>query len=283
MHTRWLSLLLLAVLSPSGALAQGATRSDSLSRDLVAALLGGTSGARGIELLSGMHDERLPVAVFRQSEVLEAGIFHAMAMTVAYFPWPPQETLDSLQARLTLAGWLPPNHQRQPTRGFVGPETTPDRQAYCRDTDVVVPTASVRTLERTLVVLTRQWEASSVAYSCSDRRVPRLSPLDDTPLPALRAPAGGTMEIGSVTPGEDTWHASATLSGRLTMGDVMAHYTGVFVAAGWTLLEDVRGTELSAVAFRYRSPDGQQWQANLMGHAAFGRGRIHLTLELVRA
>ena len=103
---RRLAVLPLGLLALSGSVdAQGRPRSDSLPRELVTALLGGSIGGPAIDVQPGLADSVLPAAMFRDAQILGYGDFRSTVMTVAYFPYAPQPTVDTIRARLIAAGF----------------------------------------------------------------------------------------------------------------------------------------------------------------------------------
>jgi hypothetical protein len=262
--------------------AQRGRQSDSLPRDLVNAILGGSAGARSVDVHAGRVDESIPAALFTDASILGIGTFTFMTMTVAYFPYPPQATLDTIHARLLAAGWLAPRTEVTPTRGFIGATGAPDQQAYCHERDMLVPAVSVRNLSRTLAVFTRQWVEGGVPYGCVGRAAQRASPLDDTPIPGLQPPPATSVTLGGVTTGTDTWVGRATISGRLTVAEAMKHYAGQFVAGGWEGSGEVIGEGVAAASFLFTSPDGQRWHCAFMASMPSRPGTINLVLQLSR-
>src|SRR5687768_7798321 len=94
-------------------------RSDSLPRELVTALLGGSVGSRTIDVQSGMADDSLPAVLFRDALILGFADMRSSVMTVAYFPYAPQPTIDTIKARLAAAGWRSAETSGGAGRGFV--------------------------------------------------------------------------------------------------------------------------------------------------------------------
>ena len=111
-----IALLLLITAAPSHA--QRGPRSDSLPRELVTALMGGSMGGPAIDVQAGLADSALPADLFRDALVLGYGDFRGTVMTVAYFPYAPQPTIDSIRARLVTAGWVAAPDAPNAERGF---------------------------------------------------------------------------------------------------------------------------------------------------------------------
>jgi hypothetical protein len=271
----------MAVVAPV-AQAQRGGQSDSLPRDLVNAILGGTAGARSVDVHAGRADEAIPAALFSDAMLLGVGVFSFTTMTVAYFPYPPQATLDTIHARLLANGWQAPQQEAIPSRGFLGATSAPERQVYCHERDMLAPTVSVRSLSRTLAVISRQWVEGGVPYGCAGRAAQRASPLDDTPVPALRPPPATEVAIGGVTAGTDTWVGRATVTGRITVVTVMKHYVDQFSAAGWTKAEEVQAEGIAAASFTLTGADGQRWHCTFTAAQPGRAGSVNLVLQLSR-
>ena len=133
------------------ALAQQRPRSDSLPRELVIALLGGSLGSRQVDVQAGMADDSLPAELFRDALILGYADYRVTRTTVAYFPYDPKGTIDTIKARLVARGWTaaPDDPATDTIRGFVTAYAGSRPLAICRDRMAVVPTVIVRTLNRT--------------------------------------------------------------------------------------------------------------------------------------
>ncbi len=249
--------------------AQQRPRSDSLPRELVAALLGGSMGAPAIDIVAGFADTLLPAGLFRDAQVLGYGDLRSTVMTVAYFPYAPQATVDTIRARLIAAGWKAP--VQDTARGFVASYGNMYSQAVCSDRSVLYPTVRIRNLNRTLAVISRQYSPEFVAELCGDSlrsrlRERRFSNLAaDTPLPALAPPPGmesrGGGSTGSATR-DRAMEMSASLSGALPLADITAHYARLFTQAGWRKIEELKSASIAIMTFDITS-NGERW------HCAF--------------
>jgi hypothetical protein len=249
--------------------AQTRPRSDSLPRDLVTALLGGSMGAPGIDVVSGFADSLLPASMFRDAQVLGYGNLGNTVMSVAYFPYAPQATIDTIRARLIAAGWKAPTQDT--TRGFVNSFGGMYSQGVCSSTSVVYPTVRIRNLSRTLAVISRQHSPEFVAELCGDSsrsalRERRLyNPAAGTPLPALAPPPGMESRGGgtSGSPSRDrAMEMSASLVGTLPLTDIVAHYAQLFVQAGWRKVEELKSASIAIMTFEI-AVNGERW------HCAF--------------
>jgi len=249
--------------------AQTRPRSDSLPRDLVTALLGGSMGAPAIDVVAGFADTLLPPNVFRDAQVLGYGDLRSSVMTVAYFPYAPQATVDTIRARLIAAGWKAPTQDT--ARGFVNSYGNMYSQGVCSSTSVVYPTVRVRNLSRTLAVISRQHSPEFVAMLCGDSSGLRLrearftNPAAGTPLPALAPPPGMESRGGgtSGSPSRDrAMEMSASLEGSLPLTDIAAHYARLFTDAGWRKVEELKSASIAIMTFEIAAK-GERW------HCAF--------------
>jgi hypothetical protein len=257
--------------------AQTRPRSDSLPRDLVTALLGGSMGAPAIDVVSGFADSLLPASMFRDAQVLGYGDLRSSVMTVAYFPYAPQATVDTIRARLIAAGWKAPTQDT--ARGFVNSYGSMYSQGVCSSTSVVYPTVRVRNLSRTLAVISRQHSPEFVAMLCGDSSgarnasttVDRLlerrlaNPAAGTPLPRLEPPLGMDSRGGGTTgsPSRDrAMEMSASLIGSLPLTDIAAHYARLFTEAGWRKVEELIAKSIAIQTFEIIA-NNERW------HCAF--------------
>jgi hypothetical protein len=241
-------------------------RSDSLPRELVTALLGGSIGGPAIDVVPGFADSLLPADVFRDAHVLGYGDFRGTVMTVAYFPYAPQPTVDTIRARLIARGWKAP--ARDTTRGFVNSYGSMFTEAVCGSGSVVMPTVRIRSLNRTLAVISRQVNAAYAAELCSDSaRESRMrmgrNPAANTPLPALEPPPGlesrGGSSSGDASDSDHGLEMSSRLIGALPLGDVMAHYSRIFSGAGWRKTEELKSSTIALMVFE-TTANGAQWR-----------------------
>ena len=248
--------------------AQVRPRSDSLPRELVTALLGGSIGGPAIDVQAGLADSLLPRDLFRDAHILGYGDFRGTVMTVAYFPYAPQPTVDTIRARLVAKGWKAP--ARDTVRGFVNSYGNLYSQAVCGSGSVVMPTVRIRSLNRTLAVISRQVNAGYAAELCSDSirsmgRMRAYNPSANTPLPALEPPPGMESHGGGSTgvAGYDrAMEMSTSLMGSATLGDMIAHYTRAFTESRWRKLEEVQSKTLAIMTFETNA-NGERW------HCAF--------------
>lgn len=287
MRGRWLLVLLLAVLSPVAGSAQPVPRSDSLPRELVMALLGGSLGRRGMEVEVGMADSLLPADLFRDALVLGHSRSPGMSVTVAYFPYPPQPSLDTLKARLVARGWTIPPRAEATGRGFATGMAGMFADLVCGPGSTVVPSTNIRTLDRTLVVIANQHTRGATDPRCdptrSSARGGNWDPLANSPVPALTPPPGTRGSGSSMSgTGERGLVMSTSLESSLTTGEVHAHYLRLFAAAGWRELDAARTAGISVTSLSATDANGGTWYATLVTSApnASEVVDVHLTVRM---
>lgn len=262
------ALTLMLAVAPASA--QQRPRSDSLPRDLVIALLGGSLGSRQIDVHAGIADDSLPADLFRDALILGHADYRVTRTTVAYFPYDPKQTMDTIRARLVSKGWTaaPEEPGTDTIRGFVTAYAGYRPQAICRGRMAVVPTVVVRTLNRTLAVISRQG-SQGVEFLCGRRpeidRMRAMRGAQDTPLPALTPPPGMDSRGGGSTgiASEDrAMTMSTSLNGALPLKQILAHYSDLFVQSGWKKVEEQAANAIAVMTFEITTK-GQSW------HCAF--------------
>lgn len=272
----------------STAPAQARPRSDSLPRELVTALLGGVMGNRTVEIHAGLADDSLPATLFRDALVLGYSNIGVSQMTVAYFPYTPLATLDTVRTRLTTLGWKSPPVPDTQERGFVsGGGARSSMDALCRGSMVVFPAVSQRTINRTLAVISRQYSREAAEAYCGDRsaQMARMrSPAQNSPLPALPPPpgmhSGGAGTSGS--PDTDrTMRMETSLEGDLPVSDITTHYTRLFTSAGWRRTDGAMLSSMSATTFEITDSESVRWHCGLIISVP-RRGATDVTLFLRR-
>lgn len=268
---------------PAGA--QQRPRSDSLPRELVIALLGGSLGSRQVDVQAGLADDSLPADLFRDALLLGFADYRVARTTVAYFPYAPQGTIDTIKARLVAAGWTAAPPDSDTARGFVSSFGGTRPLAICRGRSVVVPTVVVRTLNRTLAVISRQGSqgAEFLCGGSSRSRMARMSAVEDTPLPTLTPPpgmesrGGGSSGVASV---DRSMTMSTSLTGSLPVRDILSHYAELFAKAGWKKIEDHVSATIAVSTFEVTTK-GESWHCALVvttpGASA---ADVHLSLRI---
>lgn len=271
---------------PLAANAQPRPRSDSLSRDLVTALLGGTMGSRTIEIHAGLPDDSLPRELFRDAVILGYSDLGYSTMTVAYFPYAPLATMDTMKARLMAAGFKAPNQPAMVERGFVtivGGRNMFD--GLCGPSSIVYPTVSQRTINRTLAVVSRQRSRGPSNPLCDDRDQAALAryPASNTPLPTLPPPPGMSSRGGGSTGSADrdqTMTMQTSLEGDLPVSDIARHYARLFGAEGWRQSDQAVTAALHVSTFEITGADNRRWHCGLVVNVpSRGVAEVHLFLR----
>jgi hypothetical protein len=257
------------ILASIPAEAQQRPRSDSLPRDLVIALLGGSLGGRNIDVQSVLADDSLPADLFRDALILGNADYRVSRTTVAYFPYDPKITLDTIKARLVAKGWTPAPEDPDTVRGFVTAYGGSRPLAICRDKLVVVPTVMIRSINRTLAVISRQG-SQGADFLCGGRAqaMERMGrrPAENTPLPPLTTPPGMESRGGGSTgvASEDrAMSMSTSLTGMLPLKQILAHYSDLFVKFGWTRLEEQAASSIGVMTFEITSK-GTAWHCSFI-------------------
>jgi hypothetical protein len=276
------AIVLVLAAVPAGA--QARTRSDSLPRELVIALLGGSLGGRSVEVHARLADDSLPADLFRDALILGFADYRVSRTTVAYFPYAPQGTIDTIRARLVAVGWTAPQERQDTTRGFVPAFGGSFPQVICRDGSVIVPTVMVRSINRSLAVISRQ--RTSGQYSPCNREqarpYDRMHPAANTPLPTLPAPAGmqGRMSgMGGSPDNENGLTMETSLIGSGTVADILHHYSSLFVTAGWKQLDQIPTRSIGVASFEIASKGVQWYSALVVSTPTDTMAHVHLTLR----
>jgi hypothetical protein len=258
------------VVATAPAAAQQRPRSDSLPRELVIALLGGSLGSRQVDVHAGMADDSLPPDLFRDALILGYADYRVTRTTVAYFPYDPKLTIDTIKTRLTAAGWTVAPEDADTARGFVTAFSGTRPLAICRDRQVLVPTVIVRSINRTLAVISRQGSQGAGADFLCGRspdldRIRRMRGAEDTPLPPLTPPPGMESRGGGATgvaSQDRAMSMSTSLNGTLPLKQILDHYSDRFIQAGWKKIEEQAASSIGVMTFEITSK-GSAW------HCAF--------------
>lgn len=263
--------------------AQQRPASDSLPRELVLALLGGS--LREVDVRAGLADDSLPAGLFRDAQVLGLADYRTSSTTVAWFPFAPQATIDTIKARLVAAGWRAAPQPAETQRGFVEMSGGSRPQAICRDRVAIVPTVMVRSINRTLAVISRQ-SSQGAEFLCGGdaMRMSRRDAAADSPLPSLVPPPGMQSRGGSssgVAGGDRSMTMSTTLYGPLPARDILAHYAGLFTTEGWRKVDEAAAGSLAVAAFEIMAK-GARWHCAFVVSAPTSDSvDVHLTLRML--
>ena len=261
-------VVLTLLLAAARADAQQRPRSDSLPRELVVALLGGSLGMRQVDIQVGMADDSLPADLFRDALILGFADYRVSRTTVAYFPFSPQVTLDTIRARLLAAGWKGSQAQQDTVRGFVPNFGASMPDFICREGSVVHPSVTVRTLNRTLAVISNQRASGQYSPCNREQRSPyeRMHPAANTPLPTLPAPPGmqgRMMGMGGSADNDQGLSMETGLSGSASVAAMLSHYSSLFSAAGWQQVDEIVSRTIAVAAFEITSK-GIKWHCSLV-------------------
>lgn len=265
--------------------AQQRPPSDSLPRELVTALLGGSLGGARVDVRAGLADDSLPAALFRDALLLGFADYRTSTTTVAYFPYAPQATIDTIKARLVAAGWKAAPQTEDTQRGFVSAFGGSRPQAICRDRVAVVPTVMVRSINRTLAVISRQFSQGAEFLCGGDRiRMSRMDAAADSPLPSLVPPPGmqsrGAGSSG-VASSDRSMTMSTTLNGVLPIRDILAHYSGLFTTGGWRKVDEAAVGSIAVSTFEITAK-GARWHCAFVVSAPTDDSvDVHLTLRML--
>jgi hypothetical protein len=263
--------------------AQQRPRSDSLPRELVVALLGGSLGNRRVDVQAGFADDSLPAELFRDALILGVADYGFSRTTVAYFPYAPQASEDTIRARLASAGWTAPQQRADTIRGFVSSYSGSFPQVICKEGSVIIPTTTIRTINRTLATINRQRrEGSSLCDRDPMRMMSRMNPVQDTPLPPLPAPAG-MQSRGSGTGGapdqEGGMTMQASLMGAASAPAILAHYERAFTASGWRKVEEASSKSIGAATFEITARGASWYCALVVSTPASDETQVQLILR----
>jgi hypothetical protein len=265
--------------------AQQRPTSDSLPRELVIALLGGSLGGSRVDVRAGLADDSLPAELFRDALVLGFADYRTATTTVAWFPYAPQATIDTIKTRLVAAGWKAAPQTEDTQRGFVTAFGGTRPQAICRDRVAVVPTVMVRSINRTLAVISRQFSQGAEFLCGGDpMRIARRDAAADSPLPALVPPPGMQSRGGGssgMAGGDRSMTMSTTLNGVLPVRDILAHYAGLFTTEGWRKVDEAATGSVAIATFEITAK-GARWHCAFVISAPTDDSvDVHLTLRML--
>ena len=283
---RCLLVLLTLIAATVPAAAQQRPQSDSLPRELVIALLGGSLGNRQVDVHAGMADDSLPADLFRDARPLGFADYRVTRTTVAYFPYEPKLTIDTIKARLVAAGWTVASRDTDTVRGFVTAFSGTRPLVICRDRQVLIPTVTMRSINRTLVVISRQ-VSREADFLCGRNpdldRVRRMRGAEDTPLPSLTPPPGMESRGGGasgVASQERAMSMSTSLNGTVPLRQILDHYSDRFIQAGWKKVEEQAASSIGVMTFEITAK-GVPWHcAFIVTMAATDAADVQLLLRM---
>ena len=229
--------------------------------------------------------EQLRGTICSDSRRFSFADYRMSTTTVVYFPYAPQQTVDTIKARFVAAGWTVPPQRLDSARGFVSSYggTFAD-DVICRAGSSVVPTVMVRTINRSLAVINHQ--RSSPHPLCSRdavRGYARMNPVEDTPLPSLPPPVG-MRSTGSGSSGspdrERAMMMSTSLEGPALLPYILEHYDKHFVAAGWRKRGQVLAESIGVANFEITSK-GVTWLCSFVVTVpGSDAADVHLSLRM---
>lgn len=283
-----LSIMLALSVAAPWAVAQRPARADSLPRELVLALMGGGMGPEvRPEVIPDLADGGLPAALFAGARVLGHAAYPRSRTTVAVFPYESQAAADTVRARLLRAGWKAPPGPSTEERGFVGSYGSMLRNVLCGDGAVILPTVTPRDAASSLAVVSRQETGREDDPRCgADASIRRATwnQAADTPLPALRAPAGmrsrGGGSSGTVDRGLEL---TTDLEGPVPLPEIHRHYARQFLDAGWHVVEEVLGARVGLTVFEITDGAGARWHCVLSSSAPSGAAVADVAVTLRRS
>ena len=246
---------------------------ELIPRDLVVALLTFGSGAGGSDLKVGkVPDDTPPEFVLPGAEVLGSMTQYENLVVVLGVRETPDSAVGVMQTRLLASGWTrPPMPSRQPAlRGFVAADVAVGfgmgdmPNVLCRGDESVTLSSMYRSSGGSLLKVAFNRGARYSLCRQREGAMVHRSPLDEAPIPVLRAPPGSMMTSGNGTSASsDQVTMSTRLSTRLSPGDVIAHYDTQMRAAGWAPIGNGALEFLAARTYRKTDDKAQSWSAVL--------------------
>jgi len=270
------SLTLLAVV-PVVAFAQPgakpADQQDMIPRELAVALLSYSPGMSPNDIRVGKAPDDIPPELVPPGlQVLGSMTQFENSVIVFAAPQPPDSAVALIEAGLLGSGWTkPPIPQSRPRQGFVpandlsGGYERPD--IVCKGDAFASFSSTYRRSGGSIVKISYNRGARFSAckiQSQTDVTVYR-NPMDDAPIPTLRAPEGSITkgDGGGMSGGMNSWTLSTRLSTKLKPGEVIAHYDKQMIAAGWTSLTDGTADNVAVHNYRKKDQKDRTWTATL--------------------
>lgn len=228
-------------------------------QDLVLALLG--QGQRNPVLRVGAVANGFPEWLATDWRVLGSSQMYANQTTTVFVaPYMSRVVLDTIEARVQAAGWMPAPGEA-PARGFVAAFATTGRSnVRCQGTDHLWWNASSRLPNETqvVVILTRR----STTGVCSPSATSRPQPPAAMPGLQLRAPAEVILQQARNEGTPVEWVSEAVAQGQTSVTRLGRHYADQAVAAGWAPADSVITPTLETRTWR-RTAANIAWQAQL--------------------
>jgi hypothetical protein len=289
---RYLAAVTIAM--PVLAAAQPGTKSaesqEMIPRELAVALLSYSPSMVPNDIRVGKAPDDIP------PELVPAGLQVLGSMTqfessviVLVAPQPPDSAIALIQNGLLGIGWTrPPIPQTRPRSGFVpandlsGAYERPE--IVCRADAFASFTSAYRRSGGSIVKISYNRGARFSACKAPPDANTYRSPMEDAPIPTLRAPAGSITANGGagMNGSMNNVTVSTRLSTRLKPGEVVAHYDTQMISAGWTSLTE--GAADNVVVHNYRKKDDKDriWTATLLSMVVPDAMEQDVSLRLTR-
>jgi hypothetical protein len=264
------TLLVFALLrSEAGA---QATQSDWISKDLVAALLGEGPFGRPGSIVAGAPPRQFPPELIPpRTQVLGHLPRGNAASTILVNDWPAATAIDSLRAHVRASGFTPaPETQGTAEGGFVSWRSLPSSTFFCRDREFVGIAANPRTGGGSRLTIVHTTEPGTpCAPQPADPNARRGLMPDGISVPTLGPPpdavvvTAGMSRGGSVS-GVTNFQMEATASTRLSVAEVLAHYSQQMRLAGWESVDSATTPTAGIHTFTRKNDAGHLWTLQIM-------------------
>lgn len=295
MRNLW--MLCFALCLPLTLHAQEASRTESVPRELVLALIGFRAPEEAApEIRVGRAPPEFPSSALppqarvlgslirRSSLPTQVGITSSTVVIVS--PEEPDSALDLMEQGLLRIGWESLSFDR-PMGGFVIREIRSPR-VFCKGELFLNISARPRDGERGSLLHATQ---DSGRPGPCDREKLGPSPLPPPgarmppmpPIPQLHVPEGATSEGGGITGrGRDHWESSTRLQTPRSAQDLVAHYSAQLQQGGWTPVSRASGRGMATQTFRVQDPTGQTWHGVLLAVTLPGTGQYEVIFRAMR-
>lgn len=283
-------------LAPSLASAQPRPKAgdsqEPIPRELALALLNlssNMSGAGGDILVGRAPDDVPPELLPPGVQVLGSTTQYDNLVIVLAAQEKPDSAIAVYEAHLLKSGWTKPQPMPSRTmRGFVtadaGQQSYEQPDIVCHGDANAMLVASYRRMSGSLLKVTyNRGGRYSLCRMRSDATTYR-SPLDEAPVPILRAPVGAMMnEGGGISASSQmSFSLSTRLSTRLKVADVVTHYDKQMRDQGWTSISDGAMAFIAAHSYRKNDDQGRTWSGVLFSVMLPDSSQQSVTLQLTR-
>ena len=285
---RQFSAVLLAhhlLITPADISAQQAA-SDSIPRELGMAILAATGTDMAASLRIGRPTDGFPVDVLPASTIiLGSNDANGIDLTVIRLRYGFAAAADSLRSTILSRGWRPVESPVSFRRGFATPQgsgrggrgAATGPTSFCKGLEVLSFQTPLFGAAGSSVISIIRSRNNSVPPCAAPARI---SPLDDTPMPALMPPTGATMLPGGSGGGGDEFSADARVTLASTVVDLVRHYSAQILTAGWTLVDSVSNKGVAVHRFTITTPNnGGTWDLLLTGFLLPDQGLTQMQLQ----